>query len=355
MFAITAALALMQGIIWKFSLLSLFTMFAFEVLTPFFLYKTYESRFFELLEKVVFGLTLTALIIWALHELFHPLRSALIGLINVLHPFSSEAMNTGGVKRSLLFYTFMYEDTLMDFGVYRNSGFAHEPGGFAVFANLGLFYSLMRGIRLNSFRNLVYILAIMSTFSTAGILSMFIILFIAVYQIRRVDLIIMFCMLAIPGCVYLYNNTSFLGAKIQEQFEEQTDRTLNESTTGRLYGARKSINVLTNHPITGRGLLSISRPTSPNDPEFAAYGWLSDVSRYGILFGAIGLFLFISGFRKWVKSYTSSKLILTLGIISLFISLSSQSYLTNPLFFTFVFIGIYYKPQLNARSEKALP
>ena len=351
-FMLVTLLALFQGIIWKFSLLSLITLFAFEFLTPYYLFRTYQLHFLTLLERVIFGLTLTVLIIWMCHEIYHPLRQVLVGIINVLHPFSSESLSDFGVKRSLLIYTFMYEDTLMDFGLYRNSGFAHEPGGFAVFANLGLFISLLRGRPMRSFRNVVYVLAIISTFSTAGIIAMFFLVLIGIYRIRRMDLAMMLAMLTVPLTYYVYTNTDFLGAKIEQQFEEQTDRNLNESTTGRLYGARKSIHVLSNHPLTGRGLLSISKPTSPNDPEFAAYGWLSDVSRYGILVGLGLVIFFVRGFAFFVRSYSNSNAILGIGIASLLVSLSSQSYLTNPIFFTFVFAGAYLTKHFSTPQAK---
>jgi hypothetical protein len=356
LFFLVTLLALCQGIIWKFSMLSLITLFAFEFLTPYYLFKTYQLHFFTLLERVIFGLTLTVLIIWACHEIYHPFRQFLIGAINVLHPFSSESMNDFGVKRSLIFYTFMYEDTLMNFGIYRNSGFAHEPGGFAVFANLGLFISLLSGRPIRSARNLIYALAIISTFSTAGIIALFFISSIGLFRLKRLDLAVIVAIMTLPITYYIYTNTDFLGAKIEQQLEEQTDRNLNESTTGRLYGARKSIHVLSNHPLIGRGLLSVSKPISPNDPEFAAYGWLSDVSRYGVLIGFAMVFFFIRGFRFFVRHYSDSKAVLSIGILSLLVSLSSQSYLTNPIFFTFVFAGAYltkHNSNRQAKMEKA--
>jgi hypothetical protein len=327
-------------------------MFAFEVLTPYFIFKLYSHRFFIMLEKVVFGLTLTAVIIWSIHELYHPVRNILIGAINILHPFSSESLNPGGVKRSLLFYTFMYEDTLMDFGIYRNSGFAHEPGGFAVFANFGLLINLLRNANIFSKRNAVYVLAILSTFSTAGIISMFFVVLIAFYKLHRPDLALIASMIILPTSVYLYATTDFLGAKIEEQIKEQSELTLNESTTGRLFGARKSWNVLTNHPLTGRGLLSISRPASRNDPEYAAYGWLSDVSRYGAVFGFIGFFLFIKGFLRFIGTFTKSNIILALALFSFLISLSSQNYIANPVFFAFTFVALYPFHSLEQDPKK---
>ena len=348
-FLVIGALALIQGIIWEFSLLSLITVFAFEFLIPFYLFKIFQFRFLQLLERAIFGLTAISLVIWSLHELIHPMRALIISVIDFLHPYSSESVIEGGIRRSMMLYTLMYEHTMMPFGVYRNSGFCHEPGGLAVFANLGLFISLISGRPLSSFRNLVYIFAVVSTFSTAGFISLFFILFIVIFQMKRIDLIIIIALVLMPLVIFAYNNLSFMGGKISGQFQNQYEMTLESATTGRLFGARKSLNVLINHPISGRGLLAVSRPTLSNDPEFAAYGWLSEVSRFGLIIGLYGFFLFFIGFKICVQYYSRSKIVFFLGVISLLISLSSQVYLTNPVIFTFVFIALYKKNLPNLK------
>ena len=89
--------------------------------------------------------------------------------------------------------------------------------------------------------------------------------------------------------------------KIENQFSEQTKYSLNDESDGRFYGSRKSLNVLMKYPLHGRGLLSMTMPKSTSHPEFAAYGWLSEMARYGMVFGIAYMFLFSFGIYKFIS------------------------------------------------------
>jgi hypothetical protein len=300
-------------------------------------------------------LSIIALVFWSLHELFPVFKNGLIQLIEILYPFSGDYGLEGGSKRSLIIYTFIFELEPMSFGINRNSGFAHEPGAFAVFLNFALFINYIKGKSLFYKRNIVYIAATITTFSTAGYLSVFIILIMYLLKGKYKFISIFFIPLIFFYSLKMFNELEFLGGKINYQIEDQTQKNLNERTTGRLYGARKSINVLMKYPFYGRGLLSVTRPDSTSDSEYAEYGWLSQIARFGLIIGLLGLYFFIKGFKVYASSFGSSNLTIIGGLICLFINFSSQTFITHPIFFVLFYFGLYYKlPKSLPLNKKIL-
>ena len=340
-FVIYTLLAFIQGIIWDFALLSFLTSFSFTFLTPYFIMRLYGVRFFHILERIIFILTIVGVLFWISHELFHPLRDVYINIIESIHPYSSDSLIDGNMKRSMLIYTFSYEYTLMDFGFYRNSGFAHEPGAFAVFLNFAIFLNYLKTKAFFSKRNLIYIFALFTTFSTAGYLSFAILILLNISQSKNWYISVLYLIPFLIIFIFTYNSLDFMGRKIDSQYTEESSLELNETTSGRIYGARKSLYVLSKYPLIGRGLLSVSMPVNRDDPEYADYGWLSQVAQYGVIIGSLGLIFFLVGFRGFINLYGANSMSFVLGIISLFISFSSQTFITNPIFFIFFFFGLY--------------
>jgi hypothetical protein len=351
LFIIYTLVAIIQGIIWDFAFISFLTSFSFTFLISYFIMKLYGVRFFYVLEKMIFILTIISLLIWISHEFFHPLRDFYINIIEFVHPYSSDSILEGNMKRSMIIYTFSYEYTLMDSGFYRNSGFTHEPGAFAVFLNFSIFLNYLKTKVFYSKRNLIYILALITTFSTAGYLSFAILGLLNISQSKNGYISFFYLIPFLIIFIFMYNSLDFLGRKIDSQYAEESSLGLNEVTSGRIYGARKSLYVLSKYPLHGRGLLSVSMPANRDDPEYADYGWLSEVSRYGLIIGSLGLFFFLVGFLGFINLYGANRIFFVLSIISLFISFSSQVFITNPIFFIFFFFGLYSN-QLKHSAHK---
>ena len=340
LFLIYSALALIQGVIWGFSIISFLSSFTFGFILPYLIIINYGFSFFELLEKVLYPLTVLALIFWLGLNFNESIRAGLISLIDSLHPYSSDSTISDNMKRSIVFYTYIYDQKPMSNGLYRNSGFAHEPGAFSLFLCFGVYLNYLKGKGLFSWRMVIYVIAIITTFSTAGYIAFFTLGLIFLLESKRRVLGILILPLVLYFTYNFYINSEFLGEKIENQVQDQTSRRLDRTTTGRLYGARKSLYVLQKYPLHGRGLLAMTKPALSSHPEYAAYGWLSEISRFGVLAGALGLLLFIKGFVRFSRLYSARNFAVVLGLISLFINLTSQVFLTNPLIFVFFYIGL---------------
>lgn len=341
LFIIYILLALIQGVFWGFSIVSVLSSFTIGFLLPYLIFLNYGIFVFHLLEKIIYYLTFFALVIWTGLNISDSIRGELIFIIDSLHSFSSDSSIDDNMKRSLVFYTFDYEGKPMSNGLYRNAGFAHEPGAFALFLCFAIYLNLLKGMSLLSFRIVIYIIAVITTFSTAGFLSLFALILPSLLKGRKYfALAVVLLPIFFIFAYRFYITSEFLGQKIEKQLYTQSTSALDKQTTGRFYGARKSLYVLQKYPLYGRGLLTMTKPSSFNHPEYAAYGWLSELSRFGAVVGLIGLFFFIKGFINFSKLVAANNMMIIFGLFSFFINLSAQVFITNPIFFVFFFMGL---------------
>ncbi len=348
LFFIHLTLALAQGYYWDYSILSIFTSFSFLVLSTYFLWEIYGRRFFELFEQVFRIFAIISFAFWVGIQVSPLIKEFVNGGVLWLFQYSGDEW-----PRSLIFVTHWY--TLDDFalGLTRFSGPLHEPGGFVALLILLLSYNFSRGEKLTSLKNLFYSLCVLTTFSTAGYLSFFLVLVVFIgrnrYQFVRVLAIIFILIVS----VYSYKNIDFLGDKISSQIEEQSEKQLNETTSGRFYGLRKSLYVAFKYPLIGRGINTVSLPENRNDPEYLGYGWFSIVFRYGLVFGLLYIFYFSKGFISFFRQANCSFFSSSLFLAATLINLSSQVYLGKPMFFMFFIMGIGIIPLKNRLFVKA--
>ena len=342
-FIIYTLLAVIQGLIWDFSLFTLFSSFVISYLSVYYLYKIYGIYFFTILERVLWFYTFVCLIIFIGHETIPAIGDYLSFGINYLAGFSSDVDYH---QRSLLFYTYRPAMST-SFGFIRNCGFAHEPGGFAVFLVLAITINFLKNIPIFSKRNIIYLIALFTTVSTAGYLAFIVLTLLSIKQKRSRTFGLIILPIVLYLAIYFYSTLPFLQEKINIQYDDQMGRSMNRQTTGRFYGAVKSIYVITKYPLYGRGLLSMSKPSSSLDPEYTDYGWLSYIAGLGLLIGSLFMFYFTRGIYRFVRDSGYNDYHFIIIFISIMINLSAQVYITNPTFFIFFFIGFYAANKKN--------
>lgn len=150
---------------------------------------------------------------------------------------------------------------------------------------------------------------------------------------------------------YAYSNLEFIKVKIDQQYEQQTEVGLDEPTSGRFLGARKSLFVFTKYPLFGRGLLARTKPVDLSDPKSAGYGWLSEMLCFGLVFAGLFMFFFLRGFYFFIKSGGNGFYEFLVCANSIMINLSSQAYITTPFFMIFFFMGLYKFESRNFNSH----
>ncbi|MBN2821344.1 MAG: O-antigen ligase family protein [Bacteroidales bacterium] len=326
-----------QGMQWNLSIFSILSSFILVYLYAYFLYKLYSFNLFIVLEKVIYTLTVISLILYALHEISAEFGNLLTLIIRFLDNFSADAERH---SRSLIIYTYRPAIT-GPFGFIRNSGFAHEPGAFSLLLSLAISINYLNTSVFLSKRNYVYIFALITAFSTAGLFSLFV-LFGLLIQSKSNKLAYIFMYIILLGIsFYFFNTSDYMFDKVTEQYDEQSTEDLGQQNSGRFMGLRKSLYVLERHPFTGRGLQTSSMPLSSFDPEYAAYGWYSYISKLGVFAGALFLFLYIRGIYSWIVIYyRKNKYVFIILLLSLFVNLSSQTYITKQFLLIFFFVGL---------------
>jgi len=344
-FAIYTVLVIIQGIIWDISFVSLITSFSYTFLFPYCLYRIYNIDYFTLLEKVIRILTIISLLIWLMHQFIPGVKELIITIITSINKY-----NVIDIKRSMIFYTY-WPQLEQSFGFTRNSGFASEPGAFAVYLILAIIINYQRKYQLFNRRNYLYYIALISTFSTAGYISFFVLGMLLLKQKRNRIFVLLLFPIMVYSSIYLFKNLEFMQKKIESKYTFEMNRSLNQPTSGRIYGSRKSLNVLFKYPLYGRGILASTKPLDISDPEFFDYGFLVQFARFGLIFGSLFMIYFLKGIYIYCNSNGMKYFEYIICLIAIMLQLYSQAFINNPSFMIFFFIGIYSGTKIKLKSE----
>ena len=202
---------------------------------------------------------------------------------------------------------------------------------------LGIISEVLITGKLMTKKNMLFFANLITTFSTAGFIGLFVIVGFYVYTTKRMTMLtklfVSASMMAIV--VYLFMTLEFLGDKISSQVEEQTETQINTATSGRFLGGRKALIVLSRYPLFGRGLIAASKASLTSD-EAAGYGWITWVSQLGVVFGVLYMFFLYKSLRNYSIINLRSKLFTVFAFGAMLAVLSGQKH-TNTLVFFFMF------------------
>ena len=162
----------------------------------------------EKLERVIFYLTVISLIIFVVQVLT---SSFFDQFSSVFGRFIADIYTE---TRPNAWYSFVYTySPIKDINFPRNAGFMWEPGAYAMITAIFLGYRFLKyGVCLDM-HNIVYILAMISTFSTAGYIML--ILFFIIYIIETRNILISLILIVILGALIPYlMSLEFIGDKI---------------------------------------------------------------------------------------------------------------------------------------------
>lgn len=325
-------------------------------LLPYIFMKIFRLQFFYYFIRVLYVIAIFTTPIWLLQSIYPPFDALLQNAIHAVFPYS-----WGSTPRSLLIYTAAWGENLYnsDFGVYRNSGLFHEPGAYAVFLNLALITNTYLTGKKFSRRNIVFILAILTTISTAGYISLFIILSYFIWN-QRTNILIKILSLIVFFVVSfnLYQSEEFLKSKIEKQFENQIQSAIEEegkhrAESGRFFAFYTSFELFKQNPIFGRGIIfATSQKASGEMHEQASYtyGLMGILACYGIIFGVFFTLNFWKGF-KILSLITNQKTgYVAFSFIAINLALSSQIFIMSLFCIYILMLGINYSYPKSKRS-----
>ncbi len=224
------------------------------------------------------------------------------------------------------------------FPEHRNSGPFWEPGAFAVFLMIALLFNHIQERKIGTKVNIVFIVCLLTTFSTTGFLAFFVFIFYLNLDLIRKNI---FYTIVFSGVLfssyYIYENTLFLKDKITENIS-----LADETTTSRFGSAKADLEEFYRSPIVGLGragakdgFVSASNFTVENHRNNGVFNLLAT---YGLPLTLIYFYLIFNTFFRIETAYNISKYYPWAAFIIILILGFSQGLFLKPFFYAFLFL-----------------
>jgi hypothetical protein len=242
-------------------------------------------------------------------------------------------------------------------GMIKNPGPFYEAGAFGCFLMLALIINVIQKRRLFDKINIVLIITLLSTFSTAVYLSLF--TFIILYYLidKSLSVKLFFFPIIAIFFYYSYFQLNFLNEKIEQEYENAVRLGVTEERVGRIQGGMVDLNEFKNNWIFGRGLII---GTKDDDPfQTGSNNGLTDLALTYGLFGFILYFYLMTKSLKQISYFAKSRKIFAISlIIPIAIILFGQVLYIKPPFLALMFTFILFKgwplnnPAVYERKQK---
>lgn len=220
----------------------------------------------------------------------------------------------------------------------RNSGPYYEPGMFAIFLNISLLFNLILNKRILDKKNIILIISILTTLSTAGYIGLFLIIIGAYFRFDNFKSVVFLIIAFIMG-IYFYNTLPFLKDKIEKNIESK------DITTSRFGSLYADLTYIKKSPILGNGRFLFERMNVSIwdvQTRHRNNGISKLIVNYGIPFTVYFFYLVFISFKRTILYYNSrySVLIALLLILNLGFS---QVLFQYAFFLSLPFLYLSYK------------
>jgi len=263
-------------------------------------------------------------------------------------PFAAEnAFYT--VKPNILIYCF--HEALIESS--RNSGPFWEPGAFALFLDVAILFRLIQCKKLFERKLILLYIVVITTFSTAGVTSLLIIL-ISFYMVGKTHLRLRYFFAAIflIAGYYVFMNVEFLGAKTNDNIR------LAQSTTSSRFGsALADLRDFSNSPLIGWGR-GTNRYGGKQFTFFSVNQHRNNgvtylLATYGIIVFVVYFGIYYRNLRNICNYFNMTTAFALFALLIILLLGFSQAVFTRPFFYTLLFVGIpigssYYKRKISS-------
>lgn len=229
-------------------------------------------------------------------------------------------------------------------GSIRNMGMFWEPGAFAGYLTLALFFQIRDDQPILSRQGVVLALALLSTQSTTGYLTFFALALFYVYKSgwhnrSAMKLMAMPLLVAVLvlGAYGTFIGFSFLGEKLNAQFESAVIGD-DASRLNRIGNLIYDLSWISNRPILGWSATPETR--FPIDPDLAELitGQGNGLTGFVIRFGLVGLSVFLGSLAYNTKRISGSLSASLFSIIIVCMLLMGEQFMNYPLFLSLMFM-----------------
>ncbi len=292
-----------------------------------------RTRFFSIFENILFYLSVIAILFWILHN---TVPDAFVSFLEKIE-FSTQGEEKGSIRMNAIVFTISNYDIVTDhianFGsvqIFRNSGFAWEPGAFSVYLNIAILFNMLR-TKFQLTKNIhfiVFVIALATTFSTTGY-SIFILLIIFyIYNQSFKNAMVLFPIALLFG-LYLFT-LPFMADKIAETTKYNTEELIyrslkhnNQYIPQRFESLQIDFIDFLNHPVIGYGGMQEATWTNQLGADIST---ISGIGKIMAQYGVVGILFFV--FSLWMSSKKLVRVFNVRGAIFpfLFIVMVSVSY-----------------------------
>ncbi len=235
------------------------------------------------------------------------------------------------------------------FSYNRNSGPFWEPGMFVIFINVALYFNLIITKRFLNLKNIVFVAAIVTTFSTTGYIAAFfgISVYLLFYFKSRFNILLIITLFV--SLVYV-SQLDFMQSKIVDQIENS--HTSGDSRFGAIIVHLK---VIGDYPFIGVGDGAAKAIAEHTDASSTANGITFVFVKYGLIFGLLYYILLIRACLNVMNGITSNKMLGYCFFILLIILAFSQD-VTVRHFYLFLIVYGLFSPsrKLNIKAKPEL-
>lgn len=307
------------------------------LLSTFFIAVIIKRRFVRIFISTLYWISCISLLIYGLC-LFPSVKSYLMYQIapNFVSLNVQKAVFEGG-GINIIIYNFQVDYLLESIGLARNCGPFWEPGMFAVFLSMALFMNVFLEKTSLKYCNIVFITSLITTFSTAGYITVFFIAFIYIMQNKKYWIKIGGFLVLVGILIFCISNLDFLGEKISKQ--------INAIELGndlsRFSAILTQFEMIASKPIFGGAL--IKNFTTTFDYGTLASGTFLVFVTYGIPVGIFFYYMLYKSMRRLFIAYNKSTNWGILFFMLLILLSVSQTLFSQAIFITILFVGLMHK------------
>ncbi|MFT5726128.1 MAG: hypothetical protein ACI8PB_000246 [Desulforhopalus sp.] len=326
-----------------------------KIMIAWWLLSYYRERIFIKYEDVIYYLAIISLVFYA-WQVINP--GSLFILLDTLD--LSQDLFPHREYASIGIYTF-HQGYWFDFFP-RNAGFSWEPGPFSCYIVLAMFFNLARNkVQIRDTKRMsVFLLAIITTQSTTGVLAIFPLVLWYVWVHFKNSYLLICSMSIVFGLSFLlFTNVPYLQEKIISESEQNVEKVILNSirykrsyAPGRFASLQLGLIDLKNYPIAGIGGNTSLRYATRRGAEVATInGFANIMTRYGFIGVSLFLYLiFTSG--KWMTRYFRVSGYLIFPALILTISFSF-GIIESPIIVTLWLIPVFLKNTIYREKEHA--
>ncbi len=302
-----------------------------RLITMYFCAKIIGKDFIKIFIETLKVIAIISLVFYVF-QYIGPTYSFMMSLSNKITSLGirSESINVDVLRPNFIIYVMSVK--LEGFNVYRNSGAFWEPGLYVIFLNIAFFLNMFITKKIINKTNLIFIIAILTTFSTNGfiVILMSLALFTSINKSVSLPVkILLFTFLigVLPAIMAL----PFMSKKVDDQFNQS------DISYSRFGAAVVHYNIVKDYPLTGmpwseETYLKYADNISPNGITviFVRYGLIAGIIYYILLFRLCSTIMALFGKRN-----SGFALFLVL-VVSNF----GQTTGNSPIYWTFIFSQI---------------